>query len=288
MRSAKSAPNFLTFDVEEWYMANYDSDVFSRYPAAASRIEWETDRLLAICDETGHKATCFCVGRLAQERPEIIRKFHRQGHEIASHGYSHGLVYRMTPEAFKADLNKSIRILEDCTGGRIKGFRAPSWSVTAEILPWFYRILEEAGIEYSSSVYPAWTYLFGIPGFPERIHRPQVGGQRTSVYEVPQVLTSFLGQKVGFSGGFFLRFFPTWFIKSMLSRKNHQGMPAFIYVHPREIDPKAGRLPLKRIDRLVHYWNVAGTEAKLRKILACDRFEFLTIGAYLRRLEAQQ
>jgi peptidoglycan/xylan/chitin deacetylase (PgdA/CDA1 family) len=194
----------------------------------------------------------------------------------------------MTPEVFKADLNKSIRILEDCTGERIKGFRAPSWSVNAEILPWFYRILEEEGIEYSSSVYPARTYLFGIAGFPERIHRPHVGGQRTSVYEVPQVLTSLLGQKVGFSGGFFLRFFPTWFIKSMLSRKNHQGMPACIYVHPREIDPKAERLPLKQIDRFVQYWNVAGTEAKLRKILACDRFEFLTIGAYLRSLKARQ
>jgi polysaccharide deacetylase family protein (PEP-CTERM system associated) len=286
MRSLRPAPDFLTFDIEEWYMANYGGDVFSTHPSSASRIDWETDRLLGICDEHQIRATCFFVGSLAEERPDIVRKFHQQGHEIATHGYAHGLVYRMTPEAFRADLSRSIRILEDCTGDSIRGFRAPSWSVRADTLLWFYGILEEEGIGYSSSVYPAQTYLYGIRGFPERIHRPEVGGRKTAVYEVPQVLTTLLGKKIGFSGGFFLRIFPTWFIKATLSRKNEQGKSAFIYVHPREIDPEAHRLPLAWIDRFVHYYNVAGAEGKLRKILACDKFEFLTIGEYVRGLEA--
>jgi peptidoglycan/xylan/chitin deacetylase (PgdA/CDA1 family) len=190
----------------------------------------------------------------------------------------------MTSEAFRTDLRKSIRLLEDLTGEKISGFRAPSWSVSAQILPWFYKILEEEGLTYSSSVYPARTYLFGIPDFPEKIHRPDIGGVSSSIYEVPQGLTSILGQRVGFSGGFFLRLFPAWYIKAALSRKNRQGTPVFLYLHPREIDPKAGRLPLKPIDRFVHYWNVSGTEAKLRNILSNDGFRFMTIRAYLNEI----
>jgi polysaccharide deacetylase family protein (PEP-CTERM system associated) len=282
-RTSPTNRNFLTFDVEEWYMANYESDEFSPYRAAASRIEWETDRLLAICDQHRLRATCFVVGSLAEAKPDIVRRFHRAGHEIASHGYGHRLVYRMTPEEFQADLRKSVCLLEDLIGEKISGFRAPSWSVTEAILPWFYRILEEEGIAYSSSVYPARTYLFGIPGFPQAIHQPEAGGRRVSVVEVPQILTNILGWKVGFSGGFFLRLFPAWYVKAMLVRKNRQGIPAFIYLHPREIDPDAGRLPLKRLDRLVHYWNVAGAEKKLRAILASDKFQFITIRDYLRQ-----
>lgn len=287
MKSLKPAPNLLTLDIEEWYTANYDGDEFPSYPPSASRIDWETDRLLAICDQYSLKATCFFVGTLAEEKPDIVRRFQRAGHEIASHSYRHGLVYRMTPEAFRTDLRKSIRILEDLTGDKIRGYRAPSWSVKADMLSWFYGILEEEGIEYSSSVYPAQTILFGIRGFPEKIHKPEVDGKKTSVYEVPLILTSFFGQRIGFSGGFFLRVFPAWSIKATLSRKNKQGTSAFLYVHPREIDREASRLPLKWIDRLIHYWNIAGTETKLRKILACKRFEFLTISAYIRDLETK-
>lgn len=231
---SKPAPDFLTFDVEDWYMANYDDEIPS-YPASASRIDWETDRLLSLCDDYRIKATCFCVGKLAEERPEIVRKFHQAGHEIASHGYGHRVVYRMTPEAFKADLNKSIRILEDCTGDKIKGFRAPSWSVKSEILPWFYSILEEAGITYSSSVYPAQTYLFGIRGFPEIIHRPEVAGCKTSVFEVPQILTSIFGQKVGFSGGFFTKTFPSLVYKSNAVEEEPPG-EAGIHIRPPQGD----------------------------------------------------
>lgn len=276
--------NFLTFDVEEWYMANYEGDEFSKYRSLPSRIQWETDRLLAICDDHGLKATCFIVGALAEENPEIVRKFHRAGHEIAAHGFAHRLVHRMGPEAFREDLKRSKSILEDLTGDRITGFRAPSWSVTPEILPWFYRILEEEGLEYSSSVYPARTYLFGIRGFPERIHRPVVDGRQVSIFEVPQILMSIFGWKVGFSGGFFLRLFPAWTIKAVLARKNRLGTPAFLYLHPREIDPVAARLPLKGIDRFVHYWNVAGAENKLRNILSGSGREFVTIRDYLRTM----
>ncbi len=278
------APDFLTFDVEQWYMVNYDGDVDEAHARLPSRLDWEIDRLLAICDDTRVRATTFWVGRLAAERPDLVRKWQREGHEIASHGYNHGLVHRMTPEAFREDLRRSIRTLEDCTGTRVQGYRAPSWSVDTPSLPWFYRVLEEEGIAYSSSVYPARTYLFGIEGFPERIQRPEIDGARVAVYEVPQVLTRVLGRKIGFSGGFFLRLFPAWYIEKMLARANREGTPVFIYLHPREIDPQAPHLPLKGIDRLVQYWNIAGTEAKLRRLLGCGQFQFVTMGDYIRAL----
>jgi polysaccharide deacetylase family protein (PEP-CTERM system associated) len=278
---SQPVPNFLTLDVEEWYMANYEGDDFSRYVAAPSRIEWETERLLEICALHGVKATCFIVGTLAEAKPGIVKQFHQAGHEIASHGFAHGLVYRMSPDAFRTDLRRSLRLLEELTGEKVSGFRAPSWSVSGEVLPWYYGILEEEGLSYSSSVYPGRTYLFGIPGFPEKIHRPEIGGRVTPVYEVPQALTRVLGQRIGFSGGFFLRLFPAWYIKAAMARKNRQGTPVFLYLHPREIDPRAARLPLKPVDRLVHYWNVSGADAKLCNILSDGRFRFTTIREYI-------
>jgi polysaccharide deacetylase family protein (PEP-CTERM system associated) len=277
-------PNFLTFDIEEWYMGNYDGLDTTAFIGSASRLEWEVDRLIEICANYHIRATCFVVGSLADKQPALVKRLQGAGHEIASHSHRHQLVHQMSPSEFREDLRRSIGVLQEITGQPIAGYRAPSWSVTTSILPWYYAVLEETSIRYSSSVYPGHTYLYGISGFPQHIHRPVVDGVRTAITEIPQRLTRLFGKNIGFAGGFYFRLFPLPFILHRIRQTNRHGHPLFIYLHPREIDPRAPRLPLRPLDRLVHYWAVASCEHKFINLLTALRSPFVTMADYVATL----
>lgn len=266
---------FLTFDIEDWYHANY-SEV--RPPAAGnlhSNFPKNVQRLMEICARLHIRSTCFVLGEMGEKFPEVIRALHAAGHEIASHGYAHKLVYSMTPTEFKEDLGRSCGILEDITGRKILGFRAPSWSVKRENLGWYYETLESLGLRYSSSVYPAHTFLYGIEDFPEQAGYPEIAGRRTTILEIPVPVTRVLHRKVGYSGGFYLRFFPAFFIKQRLDRALATGAKPFIYLHPREIDVDQPKLKLSLLNHTIHYWGIRSCERKLEHILAgyADRIQ---------------
>ena len=188
----------------------------------------------------------------------------RAGHEVASHGYGHGSVREMTPAEFRADLQHSCGILEDITGGKVVAYRAPSFSVTAETLGWFYEALEEAGILCSSSVFPGRTFLYGIVGFPEFAHHPVVNGRPTGVLEIPMPRVRVLGRDLGL----YVRLFPAWFLRRRILRDNRMGRPVTLYVHPREVDREQPRLALRWPVSLIHYWGIEGCERKLDGLLA--------------------
>ena len=63
------------------------------------------------------------------------------GHEIASHGYGHDLIYDLSHDEFREDMRRGIGIVEDLTGAKIRGYRAPSFSIT----DWAIDILQELG-----------------------------------------------------------------------------------------------------------------------------------------------
>ena len=258
--------NFVTFDIEEWYSANYASVDVSQFSDSAGHLEKNVERLLEICAENSIKATHFIVGDIATNKPHIVKKIHSAGHEVASHSFRHEMVFRMTPAQFKEDLRISCDQLEQITGEKVLGFRAPSWSVNTDTLAWFYPILHEQGLLYSSSVFPGKTFLYGIPGFPETIHQPAIDGVKQPVWEIPQTLFAVLGKKFGFSGGFYLRALPGWFVSSLVKSKNKKGKNVFLYLHPREIDPASPRLTLPVVESLIHYYGVKGCESKFRKI----------------------
>jgi polysaccharide deacetylase family protein (PEP-CTERM system associated) len=272
--------NFLTFDIEEWYNANYDSVDLSFYSGENTKLESNVDRLLEICDKFGIKSTCFVVGDIAKNKPNIVKNIHRQGHEIASHSFHHQLVYQMAPEQFEDDLRISLDTLEQIIGEKIVGYRAPSWSVNRDNLSWFYPILHQHGIVYSSSVFPGKTFLYGIPDFPQKIHKPVVDGKVHDVWEIPQTLVSFAGKSVGFSGGFYMRFFPAWFINRSLKTANKNGKNVFLYLHPREIDPGSPRLKLPPVERLIHYYGVKGCEKKLHQVIGKNKNTFTRMKDY--------
>jgi polysaccharide deacetylase family protein (PEP-CTERM system associated) len=258
-----NARNFLTWDVEEWYHANYEGVDSSAYRGQATNLEPLVDRIVELCGRYGVRTTCFVVGTVAEEKPAVVRKLHAAGHEIASHGYAHGIVHPMSPREFRADLDRSRKLLEDLTGTPVIGFRAPSFSVRKETLSWFYPVLEEAGIRYSSSVFPGQTFLYGVPGFPRTIHYPVIDGRRSAVLEIPVPLLRLCGH----DAGLYVRFFPGWYIRRTVERENAQGRPVVLYVHPREIDPDQPRLALTRMQGLIHYWGISTCYRKLDGVL---------------------
>ncbi|NCC72991.1 MAG: DUF3473 domain-containing protein [Sphingobacteriia bacterium] len=276
--------NFATFDIEEWYAANYNSLNLNNLPQHPGHLQKNVGRLLELCEKFSIKATHFVVGDIALNKPEIVKMIHQAGHEVASHSYAHKLIFTMTPEQFREDLRKSCDLIEQITGEKVAGFRAPSWSVKEDMLSWFYQILHEQGISYSSSVFPGKTFLYGIPGFPENIHQPLVNGIKQPVWEIPQPLFSFFGKRFGFSGGFYLRALPVWFVKRMIKIKNKQGKSVFTYLHPREIDPQSPRLKLPLLERFIHYHGVNGCEVKFEKLLKKFNCSFIRMDDFIKSL----
>jgi hypothetical protein len=117
------------------------------------------------------------------------------GHEVACHGYAHRLVYRLGPARFRDDVSRAKRVLEDCLGQRVAGFRAASYSIVESTL-WALDVLIEEGFEYDSSVFPVRHDIYGIPGF----HRFAVRLRRAAgdIIEVDWDYTG-PGSPVGFS-----------------------------------------------------------------------------------------
>jgi polysaccharide deacetylase family protein (PEP-CTERM system associated) len=267
-------PNFLTFDIEEWYRVNYQGAPASNMICPPGWMESFTDKLLDICATGGCRSTFFVLGSVAENFPDVVRRIAAAGHEIASHGCDHKSVFAMTPAEFAEDLRRSCGMLESLTGLAVRGFRAPSFSVSRDILPWYYHALEAAGLHYSSSVFPGKTFLYGIPDFPRRVHRPTIDGLGTTITEFPVTRVDL----AGITTGLYLRFFPLSFLRRRIREENAAGRPAMLYLHPREIDPQQPRLALPWAKSFIHYFGLRGCEEKVRTLLHTAPGPFLTIG----------
>jgi polysaccharide deacetylase family protein (PEP-CTERM system associated) len=267
--------NFLTVDLEEWFHVNYAGIDSASLAASTSNLPELTDRLLRLFGELGIRCSFFILGSVAEKYPSTIRRISDAGHEVASHGYGHKSVSQMSAQEFREDLRRTSDILESITGSKILGFRAPSFSVTTAILPWYYENLEALGYKYSSSVFVGKTFLYGIQDFPYRIHTPSGSGWRTQVVEIPITKVN-----LGFTSlPLYLRLFPAGFIVRQVRSENAAGRPAMLYLHPREIDPQQPRLPLTRAQSAIHYFGIAGCERKIQSILR--EAAFTTIEEYL-------
>lgn len=261
--------NLLTFDIEDWYHANYrklDKKEKERLLSQnGSNFSSNTEKLLEICKLTGARGTFFVLGEVAKQFPEVIRKIHQEGHEIASHGYAHELAYEQSYESFKADVELSIDLLEDITGEKIKGYRAPSWSIRKDNLH-YLAALVELGLQYDASIFPVKTFLYGIPDATRSIHR--LDFEQGSLWEVPMSVIELFGRAFGFTGGFYLRFWPEWLIRFWGKQVRKKDKPVIYYLHPREINPKDPHMPgMKPLEMFIHYYNLKGTQAKLARLL---------------------
>jgi polysaccharide deacetylase family protein (PEP-CTERM system associated) len=245
--------NAMTVDLEDWHHS-IDSIPFSDWDKYESRIEANTYKILDMFGESGVKGTFFILGYIAKKYHSLVKEIVLRGHEIATHGYSHGLIYRQTPQEFREDLKRSIGEIEDSGGQKVLGFRAPYWTITRESY-WALDILLEEGLKYDSSIYPIKTYLYGIPNAPVYPYIIKENN-RKKLIEFPPSTVAIFGRNVPVSGGFYLRLLPYWFIRFGIKRINKESKSAIVYTHPPEFDPQKPILKLPFKEKILHYYNL--------------------------------
>ncbi|MHB8125723.1 MAG: XrtA system polysaccharide deacetylase [Desulfitobacteriaceae bacterium] len=269
--------NILTIDLEEWFHANYNAAIFDNKRSYEVRVIQNTQRLLELFANYQATATFFVLGYIAEKHPELIREISQAGHEIATHGYSHELVYQQTPEEFRRDVTKSLELIEKAAQVKVLGYRAPSWSLTEQSL-WVWKVLEDLGLKYDASVFPIKTYLYGLPSSQRFMYQPQYNNQVLNLLEIPSSTLRFLGRNWPFAGGFYFRVLPYRVIRLGLKSLNKKQLPGIVYLHPREIDPRQPRLKLNIKESLIHYYGIKGCENKLLRLL--QEFVFTSISDF--------
>jgi polysaccharide deacetylase family protein (PEP-CTERM system associated) len=272
--------NAMTVDVEDYFHVAALASAIKRddWDGMEYRVEDSTRRLLELFGAAGVKATFFVLGWVARRSPHLVREIQSAGHEIASHGWSHSLVYNQTPEEFTRETRDSKALLEDICGRRIDGYRASTYSITRRSL-WALDVLCELGFRYDSSIFPIRHDLYGIPDAPIEpgVIRAPGGG---SIVEFPMSTARIAGLKLPVSGGGYFRLLPYWLTRAGLSKLNHRQRRAFVfYLHPWEIDPGQPAIPVKLLSRLRHYTNLSRTESRLRKLMG--EFRFAPMGEVL-------
>jgi polysaccharide deacetylase family protein (PEP-CTERM system associated) len=268
--------NMMTIDVEDFFHASVFDEAIPRHcwDQLESRVSANADRLLVILDRAKVRATFFVLGWVAERFPALVRRIASRGHEIASHGYEHRLVYDNTPEAFRADLRRAKRVIEAAAGTSVVGYRAPSYSVTARSL-WALDVLIEEGYEYDASIFPIHHDRYGIASSPRHVYR--VWRRHGSLWEIPGSTVQLAGVNLPVAGGGYFRLLPYAWTKWGIDRVNRrEGQPVVFYLHPWEIDPHQPRIPLSRLSRLRHYANLDRTEARLERLLADFRFDSIS------------
>lgn len=256
----------LSVDVEDWFhILVPGAPKLAAWDGLQSLVESNFMRMLEQFSMADVKATCFFLGWVAQRFPHLVKEAARQGHEIASHGYAHRLVFEMTAREFRDDAIRARCVIEDVIGRRVSGYRSAGFSAN-ERTQWFFESLREAGYEYDSSVFPASRQHGGMVNAPRRPHCIQT--QSGSIFEFPISVTDVCGRALCFFGGGYLRLFPYWLIRRMAYRVMSDGRPVVFYIHPREIDPGHPRLPMTIDRRFKSYVNLGTTKEKIHRILS--------------------
>ncbi|MCW9709123.1 polysaccharide deacetylase family protein [Fodinibius salsisoli] len=257
----------LSFDIEDWFHIAGLPQLerrgnWEQYP---SIVEDKTNLILDILDRYGVKATFFVLGWVAQKYPSLVRDIAARGHEIGTHGYWHYRVNTLSPDQFHDYLKQSVEVLEDLIGSKIKGYRAPSFSIT-QGNEWAFEVMSEMGIEYDASLFPAQR---GHGGYDIE-QGPQILSKEyfdTRFAELPMSMISFGSMNIPFSGGGYLRFWPKSVIKYGFNQLEKREIPGVVYLHPRDFAPDCPRVRMPLNRRFKCYIGLSTTKGKLNMLL---------------------
>ena len=262
----------LTFDIEEWFHILYNKETkgASDWVNFESRIHKNMDTIFEIIEKSNTRATFFVVGWIAKQYPEIVKEIVRRGFEVGSHTHLHQLAYEQDRQTFFKDVEKSIKILEDLTGKKVRSFRAPGFSITAHN-KWAFEVLHELGIEIDASVFPAGRAHGGLPEYNEA--KPSILQYNgIQLKEFPINTHQIFGKPLIFSGGGYFRLLPFKYIKSWSSSADY----VMTYFHPRDFDHKQPLVPgLSMPRRFKSYVGLKKCQPKLEQWLR--DFEFVDI-----------
>ena len=254
----------LTFDIEDWFhiLQNYPDDILDRWNNYEVRIHRGMDRIFKVLDENDIKATFFIVGYIARKHPEIVKRIHDLGYEVGAHSDMHKVAYKQSRKEYEQDLSTCIKSIEDLTGVKVVSYRAPGFSIKKQNL-WAFETLNELGIKYDASVFPAPREDGGLDIFTE--NSPSIIKYNgLMMKEFPMSINNFLGKKFTVTGGGYFRFFPYRLMRKMLKGADY----TMTYFHPRDFDPKQPMLDglsLKR--KFKSYYNLSTSYTKLKQLV---------------------
>ncbi len=264
--------NAMTIDVEDYFHVSAFASVVSpaEWSRLDSRVTDSTEKVLGLLEQAGVHATFFVLGWVAERFPSLVRRISDDGHEIASHSFDHGLVYDKSAELFREDLRRAAGAIRDACGVQVRGYRAPSYSITERSM-WALDVLAEEGYDYDSSIYPIHHDRYGVPTWTRHIHAMERGSR--TMWELPGSTVRHFGVNLPVGGGGYFRLLPYGWTKRGIRRLNDvEGQPAVFYLHPWELDPGQPRLNVGLATRIRHYHNLAKTEGRLRELLKDFRF----------------
>jgi polysaccharide deacetylase family protein (PEP-CTERM system associated) len=256
--------NALSFDVEDYFQVSNFEDLvpYERWDSFESRVERNTERILAVLADHGVRATFFILGWVAERFPGLVRSIAAAGHELGTHGYRHRLIYTLSPAEFRDDLRRSIAAIEGASGRQVLGHRAPSFSITRASL-WAVDVLKEEGLRYDSSIFPVRHPRYGIPGAAEEPFEIAPG-----LVEFPMSVLKLGPLALPVAGGGYFRLYPWRLTRWGIRRLNRAGRPAVVYLHPWELDPDQPRVRASWQARFRHYVNLHRTETRLHRLCA--------------------
>jgi polysaccharide deacetylase family protein (PEP-CTERM system associated) len=264
--------NVMSVDVEDYFQVGafehtIARDAWEQWPC---RVEANIERILALFARHGIHATFFTLGWIAERYPALVRAIVAGGHELASHGHGHQRASDLSPMAFREDVSRAKKLLEDLGGVPVAGYRAPSFSIGRANL-WALDVLAEAGYRYSSSIYPIAHDHYGMPEAPRFPYRPE---SCPALLEMPPTTVPLAGRNLPAAGGGYFRLLPYAASRWLIGRVNRlEGRPTMFYFHPWELDPGQPRVPGAPLkSRFRHYVNLNRMEDKLDRLCADFRW----------------
>lgn len=239
--------NVLSFDIEEWYLNYQRSGPKEKY------LEYDSylDTILEVLCECQLTATFFCVGRMGELFPNVIKKIHSQGHEIGCHSNLHTWLNKMTKDECREDTRRAVDSLEQCIGEKVRSYRAPAFSIGVNN-KWALETLVENGIDRDASIFPASRSFGGFAHFGQKMPcRVEYNGIK--IKEFPICTTTILGKELAYSGGGYFRFFPLHFIKKVMTRSPY----VMCYFHIGDLVPESRGIQSK--EEYESYFKEKGT-----------------------------
>jgi len=270
----KEILNCFSVDVEGFIESNVESfpigEKYRDKKKGNYEIEKNVNYLLEFLSGFHVKGTFFFLGRIARDLPHLVKATAHHGHEIACHSYEHHRIFNMEKEQFREKVRSAKNILEDISGVRVCGFRAPDFSITESSL-WALDVLKEVGFVYDSSIYPTDVHdVYGIRGTETAIHKLPNG-----LIEIPLSSTEILGKRLPFGGGGYFRIYPLFLTKLLIARQNRLGEACMFYIHPYEVGSEIPKIDeLSYLRKFRHYYNCKLGTKRIENILG--RFKFTT------------
>jgi hypothetical protein len=190
-------------------------------------------RILSVLGKTASDPhiTFFTTGQIARQQTDLVREIAGLGHEIACHSDQHENVYTLSRAGFLKNLARSKAALEEASGQRIIGYRAPNFSIDQRS-GWAYPALIEAGFVYDSSM------VNGNPRTDSRAYDVmEFGGLQ--LFELP-VYWHRITRKHGIRviGGTYFRLLPICLIVALMKQAIARGYIPLIYLHAADADDR--------------------------------------------------